>query len=172
MRRRLTTLLVVGALMAVMVVTGAGSAFGQPFDIIERGSGNGATVLQGQFEDLPDEFTLGEFGLGVCGLHNDTIVTSENSGFFRRIATPSGEETRQVFIRREISFMQEGVLYTGTLQQQISFEDLSGTSGHETMHLRATGSDGSAFHAIVFADTEGSAGEGMRHVEKVVCPSS
>ena len=172
MRKQLTTLLVVEALMAAMMVAGAGSAFGQSFDIIERGSGNGARVLQGQFEDLPDEFTLGEFGLGVCGLRGDTIVTSENSGFFRRIATPSGEETRQVFIRREIYFMQDGVLYTGTLQQQISFEDLSGTSGQETMHLRATGSDGSAFNAIVFADIEGSAGEEMRHVEKVVCPSS
>ncbi len=128
--------------------------------------------MQGQFEDLPDEFTPGEFGLAVCGLHSDTVVTSENSGFFRRIATPSGEETRQVFVRREISFTQDGVLYTGTLQQQLSFEDLSGTSGHETMHLRATGSDGSTFQAIVFADIEGGAGEETRHVEKVVCPGS
>ena len=130
MRRRLTTLLVVGTMMAAMVVAGAGSALGQSFAIVERGSGNGATVLQGQFEDLPDEFTLGEFGLDVCGLQGDTLVTSENSGFFRRIATPSGEQTRQVFIRREISFTQDGVHYTGTLQQLISFEDLSGTSGH------------------------------------------
>ena len=165
MRRRLTTLLVVGALMAAMVVAGAGSAFGQSFDIIELGSGNGATVLQGQFEDLPDEFTLGEFGLDVCGLQSDTLVTSENSGFFRRIATPSGEETRQVFIRREISFTEDGVLYTGTLQQQLSFEDLSGTSGHEVQHLMATGSDGSTFQAIVFTDIEGSGAEETRNVE-------
>ncbi len=128
--------------------------------------------MQGQFEDLPDEFTLGEFGLDVCGLQDDTLVTSENSGFFRRIATPSGEETRQVFIRREISFTQDGVQYTGTLQQVISFEDLSGTSGHETIHLTATGSDGSTFHATVFADIEGGTGEESRHVEKVVCPGS
>ena len=172
MRRRLTTLLVLGTMVAAMVVAGAGSALGQSFEIVERGSGHGATVLQGQFEDLPDEFTLGEFGLDVCGLQGDTLVTSENSGFFRRIATPSGEETRQVFIRREISFTQDGVQYTGTLQQVISFEDLSGTSGHETMHLRATGSDDSTFRATVFADIEGGTGEETRHVGKVVCPGS
>ncbi len=39
MRRRLTALLAMGVLMAAMVVAGAGSAFGQSFDIVERGSG-------------------------------------------------------------------------------------------------------------------------------------
>jgi hypothetical protein len=40
------------------------------------------------------------------------------------------------------------------------------------MHLTATGSDGSTFHATVFADIEGGTGEESRHVEKVVCPGS
>ena len=171
MRGRLTTLLAMGVMIAVMVVAGAGSTFAESFTIVERGSGNGASVLQGDFEGLPDEFTLGELLAlttpDVCGVSTDVLITSENSGFFRRIATPSGEETRQVFIRREISFTQDGVLYTGTLQQQFSFEDFSGTNGRIVHHLRVTGSDGSTFHAIAFADLE----DGVESV-RVVCPGS
>lgn len=168
--RSLTTLLAMGVMLALMLVAGAGYALAESFTIVERGSGNGATVLQGQFEDLPDQFTLGEelYGLAdVCGVEGDTVLTLESSGFFRRIATPSGAQTRQVFIRREISFTQDGILYTGTLQEQFSFEDFSGTNGRIVAHLRATGEDGSAFHAIVINDRE----DGVDNV-RVVCPGS
>jgi uncharacterized protein YfiM (DUF2279 family) len=53
MRRRLTTLLVVGTMMAAMVVAGAGSAYGQSFDIVERRSDNGGTVLQDHSKTCP-----------------------------------------------------------------------------------------------------------------------
>jgi hypothetical protein len=159
-----------GVMMAAMVVAGAGYASAESFTIVERGSGNGASVLQGQFEDLPDEFTLGEelYGLAdVCGVRGDTVLTLQSSGFFRRIATPSGEQTRQVFIRRDISFTQDGILYTGTLQEQFSFEDFNGTNGRIVSHLRAMGGDGSTFHAIVINDRE----DGVDSV-RVVCPGA
>jgi hypothetical protein len=166
--KRIITVLTVAALMAAMVVAGAGSALAESFEIIERGSPNGARVQLWQFEDILDEGgTLGEFfGLDQCA-GGDAVVTASIDGFVRRIETPSGQQNRQVFARADVSFTLDGVLYTGTILQHADLKDFAGTGEHQTAHLYARGEDGSTIQAHVVYDRHGEV-ESLR----VVCPGS
>jgi hypothetical protein len=161
--KRIITALTVAALMAAMVVAGAGSAFAE-----EHGSEQGAAVELVQFEDLLDEGgTLSDFfNLDQCA-GGDAVVTASIDGFIRRIDTPSGEQTRQVFARADISFMLNGVLYTGTILQHVDLKDFAGTGEHQTAHLNATGEDSSRIQAHVIYDRDGEV-ESVR----VVCPGN
>ena len=161
--KRIITLLTVAALMAAMVVAGAGSAFAK-----EHGSEQGAAVQLVQFEDIIDEGgTLSEFfGLDQCA-GGDAVITASIDGFVRRIDTPSGEQTRQVFARADVSFTLNGVLYTGTILQHVGLKDFAGTGEHQTAHLNVTGEDGSRIQAHVIYDRDGEV-ESVR----VVCPGS
>ena len=161
--KRIITVLTVAALMAAMVVAGAGSAFAK-----EHGSEQGAAVELLRFEDLLDEGgTLSDFfGLDQCA-GGDAVITASIDGFVRRIDTPSGEQTRQVFARADVSFTLDGVLYTGTILQHVDLKDFAGTGEHQTAHLNATGEDGSRIQAHVIYDRDGEV-ESVR----VVCPGS
>ena len=161
--KRIITVLTVAALMAAMVVAGAGSAFAK-----EHGSEQGAAVELLRFEDLLDEGgTLSDFfGLDQCA-GGDAVITASIDGFVRRIDTPSGEQTRQVFARADVSFTLDGVLYTGTILQHVDLKAFAGTGEHQTAHLNATGEDGSRIQAHVIYDRDGEV-ESVR----VVCPSS
>ena len=166
--KRIISVLTVAALMAAMVVAGAGSAFAESFEIVERGNEQGAAVELWQFEDLLDEGgTLGEFfNLDQCA-GGDAVITASTDGFVRRIDTPSGEQTRQVFARADVSFTLDGVLYTGTILQHVDLKDFAGTGEHQTAHLNVTGEDGSRIQAHVIYDRDGEV-ESVR----VVCPGS
>ena len=161
--KRIITALTVAALMGAMVVASAGSVFAQ-----EHGSKQGAAVQLVQFEDIIDEGgTLSEFfGLDQCA-GGDAVITASIDGFVRRIDTPSGEQTRQVFARADVSFTLDGVLYTGTILQHVDLKDFAGTGEHQTAHLNATGEDGSRIQAHVIYDRDGEV-ESVR----VVCPGS
>ena len=160
--KRIITVLTVAALMAAMVA-GAGSAFAE-----EHGSEQGAAVELVRFEDLLDEGgTLSDFfNLDQCA-GGDAVVTASIDGFVRRIDTPSGEQTRQVFARADVSFTLDGILYTGTILQHVDLKDFAGTGEHQTAHLNATGEDGSRIQAHVIYDRDGEV-ESVR----VVCPGS
>ena len=166
--KRIITVLTVAALMATMAVAGAGSAFAESFEIVERGNEQGAAVQLVQFEDIIDEGgTLSEFfGLDQCA-GGDAVIAASIDGFVRRIDTPSGEQTRQVFARADVSFTLDGVLYTGTILQHVDVKDFAGTGEHQTAHLNVTGEDGSRIQAHVVYDREGEV-ESVR----VVCPGS
>ena len=166
--KRIISVLTVAALMAAMVMAGAGNAFAESFEIIEHGSEQGAAVELVRFEDLLDEGgTLSDFfNLDQCA-GSDAVVTASIDGFVRRIDTPSGEQTRQVFARADISFTLNGVLYTGTILQHVDLKDFAGTGEHQTAHLNARGEDGSRIQATVIYDRDGTA-ESVR----VVCPGS
>ena len=165
--KHIVTALTAAALMAMMVVAGAGSALAESFEIIERGSPNGARVQLWQWEDLTEDqsFYLSEWGFDQCA-GGDALMTVSNSGFARRVYAPSGEETRTVHVRREVSFELNGVLYTGTLRSEFSYEDVSGANGHIVQHLLAKGSDGSTIRAIAFTEVV----DGAESTE-VSCPS-
>ena len=160
--KRIMLLVTVAALMAAMVA-GAGSAFAE-----EHGSEQGAAVELVRFEDLLDEGgTLSDFfNLDQCA-GGDAVVTASIDGFVRRIDTPSGEQTRQVFARADVSFTLDGILYTGTILQHVDLKDFAGTGEHQTAHLNATGEDGSRIQAHVIYDRDGEV-ESVR----VVCPGS
>ena len=83
------------------------------------------------------------------------------------VDAPSGEQTRQVFSRADVSFTLDGVLYTGTILQYVDKKDFAGTGQHETLHLNVTGEDGSTIQAHLFYDREGEV-ESVR----VVCPGN
>ncbi len=168
MKRIITVVSAVAAVMAMTIVIGAGGALAQSFEIIERGSPKGATVELWRWEDLTEgqSFYLSELGFDECA-GGDALVTASASGFARRVYAPSGQETRTVHARREVSFELDGVLYTGTLRNEFSFEDVSGANGHIVDRLMATGSDGSTIRAIAFTEVV----NGVESTQ-VMCPGN